>query len=129
MPYIYAQVDDLEGTAKVGSKQCVALVQRYAGAPLASSWREGDAVVGHLSIARGTVIATFVDGRYPNKSRGNHTGFFVSQDSGGVWIMDQWFSDTTKPLVSKRYLRRKGMNKQGKYVDPSNNADAFSVVK
>lgn len=129
MPYIYSQVDDLEGTAKVGSKQCVVLVQHYAGAPQAHAWTEGDAVVGNLSIARGTAVATFVNGRYPNKRSGNHAGLFVSQDQGGIWIMDQWSSDTSKPLVSKRYLRRNGVNKEGTYVDPSNNADAFSIVK
>ena len=34
MPYIYSKVDDLENTPKVGSKQCVALVQTYARTPL-----------------------------------------------------------------------------------------------
>lgn len=33
MPYVYAKVDDLEGTTKVGSKQCVALIIYYANAP------------------------------------------------------------------------------------------------
>ena len=28
-PYIYAKVDDLEGDAPVGNKQCAGLVQHY----------------------------------------------------------------------------------------------------
>lgn len=35
--HIYADVLDLEGTPKVGSGECVALVQQYAGAPLTAS--------------------------------------------------------------------------------------------
>ena len=43
--------------------------------------------------------------------------------------MDQWLSDVTKPKISKRYLRKKGKLKNGNFVDPSNNADAFSVIE
>ena len=128
MPYIYAEVDDLENTDKVGSKQCVVLVQHYAKAPVTKLWKEGDAVLGTHTLRKGTAIATFVDGKYGNAVTGNHAGLYVSQDAGGIWIMDQWSSDTTKPKVFKRYLRRKG--KSGKaYVDPSNNADAYAVIE
>ncbi len=37
MSYVYAKVDDLDGKPLVGSKQCVAIVQVYANAPLTSS--------------------------------------------------------------------------------------------
>jgi hypothetical protein len=66
MSYTYSKVDDLEDEPVVGSHQCVALVQIYAGAPITSAWREGDPVLGNGSLAKGTAIATFVDGRYPN---------------------------------------------------------------
>lgn len=47
MLYLYEKVDELENNDMVGTHQCVALVQHYAGAPATSAWRQGDAVVGH----------------------------------------------------------------------------------
>jgi hypothetical protein len=129
MAYVYAKVDDLEGSDKVGSQQCVALVQHYAKAPLTSSWKEGKSVLGDLTVQKGTAIATFVDGKYQSLPTGNHAGLYVSQDASGIWIMDQWKNEKTKPSVSKRYLRKKGFTKEGKPLDPSNNAEAYSVIE
>jgi hypothetical protein len=92
-------------------------------------WGDGGAVLGNLTLAKGTAIATLVNGKYENKSTGNHAGFYISQDAGGIWIMDQWANNTTKPKVSKRYLRKKGKDSKGNWNDPSNNAEAFSVIK
>ena len=128
MSYIYSNVEDLEGTDKVGSKQCVALLEHYAKLPHHSVWKGGIPVLGNLSIAKGTAIATFVNGKYQSHVTGNHAAFYISQDAGGIWIMDQWANDTTKPKVSKRYVRKKGMLPKGGYVDPSNNAEAYSVI-
>src|SRR5687768_3275789 len=108
MAYIYENVDDLEGTDKVGSKQCVALIQHYASVPHTSLWKEGKTVLGDFTITKGTAIATFVDGKYQSLTTGNHAGYYVSQDANGITIMDQWSSDTAKPKVSSRYLRKKG---------------------
>ena len=129
MPYIYAEVDDLDGTDKVGSKQCVALLQHYAKLPQTTTWKEGKSVMGERLLAKGTAIATFVGGKYQSHSTGNHAAFYMSQDANGIWIMDQWANNTTKPKVSKRYIRRKGKFSKGGYVDPSNNADAYSVIE
>lgn len=128
MSYIYSKVDDLENTDKVGSKQCVALVQHYGKLPQAITWKEGAVVMGSTTIVKGTAIASFVDGKYKNLPTGNHAGFYISQDAAGIWIMDQWADNIRKPKVSKRYLRRKGKSKEGVYVDPSNNAEAYSVI-
>lgn len=128
MPYVYSKVDDLENTEKVGSRQCVALVQTYAKLPSAIFWKEGKSVSDSLIIPKGTAIATFVDGKYQNRSTGNHAAFFVSKGAGGIWIMDQWADDRTKPKVSKRFIRRKG-RVDGAYIDPSNNADAYSIIE
>jgi hypothetical protein len=127
--YVYAKVDDLDNTELVGSHQCVALVEHYAKAPLTSMWREGKAVKANLSIAKGTAIATFVNGKYPNHGHGNHAALYVSQDAGGIWVIDQWKGDPKKPQVSKRYIRSKGKGKNGTFIDPSNNADAFSLIE
>jgi hypothetical protein len=127
MPYVYAKVDDLDGTALVGTHQCVDLVKTYAKAPESALWKEGKKVKGNPSITKGTAIATFVNKKYPNLSHGNHAALYVSQDASGIWVMDQWKGDAKKPTVSKRYLRSKG-EAGGKFVDPCNNADAFSVI-
>lgn len=129
MPYIYAQAAALHGTDKVGSKQCVALVQHYAAAPNTGAWREGATVIGPGTVPVGVAIATFSGGRYASHGTGNHAAFLLSRDAGGIWVVDQWNDDTTKPKVSKRFIRRKGRSKSGQLVDPSNNADAYSVIE
>lgn len=129
MSYIYSDVDALQETDKVGSKHCVALLQHYAHLPSTGSWREGATVIGNRSLVKGTSIATFVDGRYQSHRTGNHAAFYLSQDANGIWVMDQWLSDARKPLVSKRYIRRQGKNKDGQFVNPSDNADAYSVIE
>ena len=129
MSYVYPKVDDLEGTDKVGSKQCVALLQYYAKLPQTTTWKEGKSVLDELLLAKGTAIATFVGGKYESLATGNHAAFYVSKDAGGIWVMDQWANMATKPMVSKRYIRRKGKLPKGGYIDPSNNADAYSVIE
>jgi hypothetical protein len=129
MSYVYSKVDDLEDTDKVGSKQCVALLQYYTNIPQTGFWKEGKLVLDDLFLAKGTAIATFVNGKYQSFSTGNHAAFYISQDTGGIWVMDQWANDTTKPKVSKRYIRKKGKFPSGAYVDPSNNAEAYSVIE
>lgn len=128
MPYVYPEVDTLDGHALVGTQQCVVLVQAFAKAPRAADWTQGAAVRGLLLLARGTAIATFVDGVYKNRPHGNHAALYLSQDQGGVWVMDQW-KGPDKLKVSRRYLRFKGAGKDGSWVDTSNNGDAFSVIE
>ncbi|MGL4439228.1 MAG: BPSL0067 family protein [Bosea sp. (in: a-proteobacteria)] len=129
MPYVYSKVDDLDGTEKVGSKQCVALLQHYGKLPQTSKWNAGATVFGDQNIQKGTAIATFVDGKYKSLPTGNHAAFYVSQDTKGVWIMDQWSSDAAKPKVSMRHIKPKGSNSGGTFIDPSNNADAYSIIE
>ncbi|TRX75143.1 BPSL0067 family protein [Pseudomonas mangiferae] len=131
MPYIYPEADGLENTSKVGSKQCVALLQHYTNIPNTAFWHEGKSVFEDENkiIHKGTAIATFSNGVYSNHSTGNHAAFFLSKDANGIWIMDQWKDDKRKPFVSKRYIRRKGKNSKGGYNDPSNNADAYSIIE
>lgn len=128
MAYVYANADALDKTPLVGSHSCVALVQTYSKAPNTSLWKEGAHVFGNTKIAKGTAIATFVNGKYPNMPTGNHAAFYVGQDASGIWVVDQWKSKK-KTQVNKRHLSRKGKNVNGAYLDPSNNADAFSVIE
>jgi hypothetical protein len=128
MSYVYAKVDDLDGKPLVGSKQCVAIVQVYANAPNTSQWTQGVQAKGNTQLAKGTALATFVDGKYPNLSHGNHAALYVSQDASGIWVMDQWAGDAKKPTISKRRMKFKGMSGTS-YVDPSNNGDAMYVIE
>lgn len=80
MPYRCLSPEAYDGKV-VGTGQCVAFVQRCAGAPVTAGWRKGTAVKGNMNISRGTAIATFdASGRYPNRSTGNHAAIYISQD-------------------------------------------------
>lgn len=129
MPYVYKEAMRLERKDKVGDGECVALVRMYAGAREARAWRAGKKVVGERTLPLGTAIATFdEDGRWPGKSKGNHAAFYLSQTSEYIRVMDQW-NRNDKPFISSRLIPRRGRNKDGSFVRPSDNADAFSVIE
>lgn len=128
MPYVYPNARALDGKPKVGDFECVALIRHYTNAPPASTWREGDKVLGNKDITPGTAIATFVNGRWPGKSSGNHCAFYLGQVSNGISVIDQW-DDSKKVTISKRFIQAKGKNQDGSYRQASDNAEAFSVIK
>lgn len=129
MAYVYSGVRFLEGTEKVGEHhQCVELIQHYANVRQTVLWKQGEKVLGNNKIAPGTAIATFVNGRYPNHSRGNHAAFYLRQDAGGIWVMDQWNDDTHKRKVSSRYIRKKG-GVRSDSTRMSNNAECYYVIE
>jgi len=117
--YICSNPESYEGK-KVGSGQCVAFVQEAAGAPNTSEWTEGATVKGDTTILKGTAIATFTDGKYPNKATGNHAAIYVTQDAAGLWVYDQWVG---QGMVKKRQLKFRGG-----VGSASNDGDAFSVI-
>jgi hypothetical protein len=130
-PFVYSKVDDLEGQAKVSNHACAALVQYFTRAPgsAKTTWREGITVRGNgAAIKKGTAVATFVNGRYPNTLHHKHAALYLEQDAAGVWVMDQWEGDS-KPTISKRRMAFQGKTSDGKaFIDPSNNGDALSVI-
>ncbi len=128
MSYVYPKAADLTGQPVVGTHQCVALVQEYAGAPITSTWRQGEAVLGNITLKSGTAIATFVNGRYPNRAHGNHAALYVRQASNGIIVADQWKADN-KTEISVRLIRSLGKDKRGNFIQPSDNADAFFVIE
>ncbi len=128
MPYVYSEVDGLDGHELVGTHQCVALVQAFARAPRTFDWKQGVSVRGRLMLAKGTAIATFEDGVYKSRAHGNHAALYLSQDQGGIWVMDQ-FQATNKPKVSKHYLPFRGTSSDGRWTNASNNGDAYSVIE
>lgn len=131
MAFVYSGVRDLESTKKVGSRQCVALVQYYLpsiGPTL--RWQPGEPVFLNKSIRPGTAIATFVHGKYPNRPHGNHAALFLCHGSNGFWVMDQWSDDKKKPLVSSRFIHQRGQQlKSGAYPYGGDNALAYSIIE
>jgi hypothetical protein len=79
-------------------KQCVSLVRAVIPElPHSSQWTEGDPITPENSgtIAPGTAIATFTDGRYGNAQHGNHAAIFLGPDLDeqgrlrGIEVIDQ----------------------------------------
>lgn len=126
MPYIYERAESLEKLPAVGTRQCVALIKNYTKAPPSSLWKAGGTVKGNLLLKKGTAIATFVNGKYPNHGTGNHAAFYIGQDAAGIIVVDQWSASGT---IRKRRLPFLGKDKNGNFITPSNNGDAFSVVE
>ena len=128
MAYVYPEVDSLPGKPAVGNQQCVVMVEFYAKAPAPANpkWKQGIRVKGDTGIAKGTAIATFVNGVYPNRPSGNHAALYELQDNTGVWVVDQYFGSNG---IHKRRLRFKGAHPDGSFIDAVNNGDAFSVVE
>jgi hypothetical protein len=134
-PYVYANVDALEGTDPVGNKQCAGLVQHHTNVGTTEYWTNGKKVRGNgLSVAKGTAIATFLSdsiegkGYYANATHGNHAALYISQTAAGIMVMDQWAGDKNKPKISSRLMRFLGQNRDGTYINPGNNGDALSVI-
>lgn len=101
----------------IGNGQCVSFIKQCSGAPQTKFWSPGAPVLT-TSPHPGTVIATFENGRYPNKNA-YHAAIYIKQDQQGIWVWDQWVG---KP-VHKRLIRVRYDN-----ADPSNTAQAYRVV-
>ncbi len=131
MPFVYSGAPWLEGEEKVGGKDCVELVRHYTDLKdfPTWTWKVGDSVYGNPRVPIGTAIATFINGRYPNHSSGNHAALFLRQAANGIIVMDQWKDDRTKRRITARYIQCLGKTQSGAFVRPSDNADAFSVIE
>jgi hypothetical protein len=119
MSYKAAHPELYEGKA-VGTGQCVAYVQAAAGAPSTATWMAGEKVRTATHVDAGTVIATMVDGHYPNHSSGNHAAIYISHDEHGIRVWDQWSGHA----VSQRVIRYHGGTGSA-----SNDGDAYYVVE
>ena len=134
-PWIMINTERLvDGNWHTNSHECVAIAQETLRMPNAKMfWRRGTRVLGNAApnyyqglevrgtgIARGTIIATFDEnGRYLSNEHNNHVAIYISQDKNSIRVIDQW--NKRKPDYRTIYIKN-GMS------DPSNNANAFSVV-
>ena len=102
----------------VGDGHCVSLIKLCSSIPHTPAWRPSTKVLGN-SLPRGSIIATFKNGRYPNRT-GYHAAIYIEQDSRGIWVWDQWLG---KP-VHKRLIRRRDDG-----ATANNSAEAYRVVR
>ncbi|MGH9818605.1 MAG: BPSL0067 family protein [Pyrinomonadaceae bacterium] len=110
----------------VGNRQCVALVQTLLDMPSTKRWFEdtnGTSVYGNHALPQGTVIATFVGGKYLSMPNGNHAAIYIKQIPKGILVIDQWIHEGKVKPPSFREI----------HDDPkatrSNYAPAFSAVR
>ena len=120
MAYICSDPEKYRGQPVVGGGQCVELVVKACGAPPSSSWSQGAKVKSSAPLLRGTAIATFFNGKYPNKATGNHAAIYLSHGPQGIEVLDQWKShDPAERTI--HYLPGDD--------DPANDGDFYYVVE
>ena len=127
MPFVAHKKIRIERDAYLfkGNSTCAALVQQTTAVGKAKGWRAGirvkDAPPG--SLEKYTAIATFDEkGRYANRPSGNHAALYITHDSAGITVLDQW---NEKSTPSQRMIRFRGKAAG----DPSNNGDFFHVIE
>ncbi len=118
----------LKGGPTLGNGGCAQLPQVFGGVPLTKYWKPGPKIPGNeIIIPYGTVIATFVNGVYPNWAHGNHAAIYGGSGVGHydgklrsyILLFDQW---TGKSPSWRPVFYGDGVS------DRSNDAAAFSVV-
>jgi hypothetical protein len=133
MPFRLADAAELEGKPQVGDAQCVALIKLKVPGLIGigtMNWKQGESVKSVPNLARGTAIATFVNGRYPQTGEtGKHACIFLSHAGAGFWVIDQYTNSRT---IIKRHIgipREHAQRPDGTWENASNNAMAFSVIE
>jgi len=110
-----------------GNTECVEFIRQTLDAPQTARWRQG-VTVRRLKpgegdpVARGTAIATFVAGTYPQHGdTGKHAAIYLGQDASGIQVLDQWRAQGRVMLRTIPWQpRRPGL---------SNDGNAFSVIE
>ena len=134
MPFVNAKFRELIGKEPMGDGYCVTLVKEVFPElkdKHTSSWRAGKNVLQSRTVAPGTAIATFVDGRYPAKNRGNHAAIFYGYaGDSAFWIVDQYRGSKTYTLIGARLLRPPRPNRDGSLPENmSNIPSAFWTIE
>ena len=110
-----------------GNTEYVEFIKQTLGAPVTSVWREGAKIVKLAPHAldvtpKGTAIATFVAGKYPQHGNtGMHAAIYLGQNAQGIQVLDQWRSQgKVLPRTIPWQPHRPGL---------SNDGSAFSVIE
>jgi hypothetical protein len=110
-----------------GNTECVEFIKQTLNAPATSLWREREKIrklnPGEKDPnAKGTAIATFVHGRYPQHGNtGKHAAIYLEQNAEGILVLDQWKAQgKVLPRTIPWVARRPGL---------SNDGNAFSVIE
>lgn len=137
--FIYHDAQSLVGKPLAGDGECVALVQKYLPAiGHTTTWKAGARVVelGNNEIRIGTVIGTMEDGKWPGKKHNNHVGIFGGVNSRSVttgrmmsFVLVEQYRTHGVTKIQARVIYSKGKSVNGRYIDPSNNAEAFFVIE
>jgi hypothetical protein len=128
-------VDALQGHEPYRDGECVALVQCVTSIGPTSRWRPGPRVVDLSYLNPGTVIANFLDGRFPNRHKYHAALFmdFTRSVSGKVMsirVMDQFRGRRPRNIVKWRDIYPLGEKsyRDGNTYGDCDNADQFYVV-
>lgn len=128
-------VEALQGHEPYRDGECVALVQCVTSVGPTIRWRPGPRVVDLSYLNPGTVIANFVDGKFPNRHK-YHAALFMEFTRGvsgkvmSIRVMDQFRGRTPRNLVKWRDIVSRGdkTNRDGNPYADCDNADQFYVV-
>jgi len=127
-------VEALEGHVAFRDGECVALVQEVTSVGLTMGWRPGPRVVDLSYLNPGTVIANFIDERFPNR-HGYHAALFIGFARGvsgkvmSIRVMDQFRGRMPRNVVKARDIYPRGRShKEGNPIHDCDNADQFYVV-
>ena len=137
--FIYHDAQSLVGKPLAGNGECVTLVQKYLPAiGHTTTWKAGARVVelGNNDIQIGTVIGTMEDGKWPGKEHNNHVGIFGGVNSRSVttgrmlsFVLVEQYRAHGVTKIQARVIYSKGKSVNERYIDPSNNAEAFFVIE
>ncbi|MDR1423047.1 MAG: BPSL0067 family protein [Azoarcus sp.] len=144
-PYIYSNprslIDPQKRVGDVAGNyvgECVSLLKYYIHDlqnRKTTLWMEGRNVIEAIergeSIAEGTAIATFINGRFI--SGHGHAALFsrYTRDENGeivIYVIEQYLGGRPSTGIQERLLPNSGKNPDGTWHDRSNNGRAFSVI-
>lgn len=129
MPHVLATPDSYVGRAFLNSKgnaECVEFIRQTLGAPPTASWTAGTRITKVAAgqadpVAKGTAIATFVNGRYATEG-GRHAAIYMGQNEHGIIVLDQW---RAQGKVKQRVIRWNVPAGTSR----SNDGSAYSVIE
>jgi hypothetical protein len=106
------------------SQQCVALVQALApDVGKTTTWVQGTQVQGSTDLAIGTPIATFLGPNGTYSGTNQHAGLYMGQDSGGMYILEQYAPSATAPGAPSqvRYIPWSGVSGSSSAINQGQN--------